>query len=176
MLEISSLYPLSHLQISINEGRIKDLARGLHIDRGGNFLLQTFVVVYAGIYYGRFQWQARLYEFSQTPSIFQSWDKKKEVSANNHSFSATTLLPSPPFLLDVGVSLIQLQNLEWGASASPSISLCINYSLLIHHYTLIIPCVQCRFDCTMKIATRPTIALHSLLSSLLTGRRCDTFY
>jgi len=55
MLEISSLYPLSHLQISINEGRIKDLARGLHIGRGSNFLLQTFVVVYAGIYYGRFQ-------------------------------------------------------------------------------------------------------------------------
>ena len=148
-----------------------------YIGRGGNFLSQTFVVVHTGILVQTFSVTSTAVRILSDIFNFSKLRPKKR------SQPTTTLSPLPPcfhlrlnFLLDIGDSLLKLQNLERGASASPSISLCINYSLLIHHYTLIIPCVQCRFDCTMKIATRPTIALHSLLSSLLTGRRCDTFY
>jgi len=61
---------------------------------------------------------------------------------------------------------------EGGARLSTGVTpkLSYNHSQLIHHYTLTVPCIQCRSDCTVTIVTRSAIVPHSLPSSLPTGR------
>ena len=56
-------------------------------------------------------------------------------------------------------------NLETHAEGTVTCSI---ISPLIHHYILIVPCVQCMSDCIVMIVTHPTTVLHSSLPSLLT--------